>query len=229
MQLSLNPRYCGDVYVIHCQGHIVVGEEEKSLEAALDLGAREVSRLVLCVSELDRMDSTGIGLLVRYASKLRKRGGDLRLAAPPQFLLELLKLTMLSAVLQVHATEEDAILSFLKQAPAEKGHGKAGPRVLVLDQSADLCMFVKTVLMQQGYDVRSASYVHDARILLQVDKVDYILVGPDSPQLCNETVMKSLKALAPKAASLQLDPDFKSRDALDAGQSLLQLFRAQPS
>jgi PleD family two-component response regulator len=188
-----------------------------------------VSRLVLCVSELDRMDSTGIGLLVRYASKLRKRGGDLRLAAPPQFLLELLKLTMLSAVLQVHATEEDAILSFLKQAPAEKGHGKAGPRVLVLDQSADLCMFVKTVLMQQGYDVRSASYVHDARILLLVDKVDYILVGPDSPQLCNETVMKSLKALAPKAASLQLDPDFKSRDALDAGQSLLQLFRAQPS
>lgn len=229
MQLSLNPRYCGDVYVIHCQGRIVVGDEEKLLEAALDLGAREVSRLVLCVSELDRLDSTGIGLLIRHASRLRKRGGDLRLAAPPQFLLELLKLTMLSAVLQVHATEEDAILSFLKQAPAEKAQGKAGPRVLVLDQSADLCMFVKTVLMQHGFDVRSASYVHDARILLQVDKVDYILVGPDSLQLCNETVLRSLSTLAPKAASLQLAADFKSRDALDAGESLLQLFRAQPS
>jgi anti-anti-sigma factor len=226
MPLNLIPRFCADVYVIHCQGRIVVGEETKSLEAALDLGAREVSRLVLCMSELERVDSTGIGLLVRYASRLRKRGGDLRLAAAPAFVLDLLKLTMLSGVLQVHATEEDAIASFLRQAPAEKALGKVGPRVLVLDQSADLCTFVKTVLAQHGFDVRSANYVHDARILLQVDKVDYILVGPDSPQLCNETVLGSLRALAPKAASLQLAADFKSRDALDASESLLQLFRA---
>ena len=198
----------------------------KSLEAALDLGAREVSRVVLCMSELERVDSTGIGLLVRYASRLRKRGGDLRLAAAPVFVLDLLKLTMLSGVLQVHATEEDAIASFLRHAPAEKAHGKPGPRVLVLDQSADLCTFVKTVLAQHGFDVRSASYVHDARILLQVDKVDYILVGPDSPQLCNETVLGSLRALAPKAASLQLAANFKTQDALDASESLLQLFRA---
>jgi DNA-binding NtrC family response regulator len=133
---------------------------------------------------------------------------------------------MLSGVLQVHATEEDAIASFLKQAPAEKAHGKPGPRVLVLDQSPDLCTFVKTVLVQHGFDVRSASYVHDARILLQVDKVDYIVLGPDSPQLCNETVLGSLRALAPKAAPLQLAADFKTRDALDASESLLQLFRA---
>jgi hypothetical protein len=56
--------------------------------------------------------------------------------------------------------------------------------------------------------------------------VDYILIGPDSPQLCNETVLGSLRALAPKAASLHLAADFKTRDALDAGESLLQLFRA---
>jgi DNA-binding response OmpR family regulator len=98
--------------------------------------------------------------------------------------------------------------------------------VLVLDQSPDLCTFVKTVLAQHGFDVRSASYVHDARILLQVDKVDYLLLGPDSPQLCNESVLGSLRALVPKAASLQLAANFKTQDALDASESLLQLFRA---
>src|SRR5580658_7773947 len=150
MPLNLQSRFCGNVHIIQCQGRIVAGDEAKSLEAALDLTSREAPRIVLHVSEVDRVDSTGIGLLVRYASRLRKRGGDLRLAAAPVFVLDLLKLTMLSGVLQVHATEEDAIASFLRQAPAEKAHGKPGPRVLVLDQSADLCTFVKTVLAQHG-------------------------------------------------------------------------------
>jgi anti-anti-sigma factor len=227
MPLSLHPRFCGNVYVIQCAGRIVAGDEVKALEATLDLGAREVARLVLCVGEVDRLDSIGIGLLVRYALRMRKRGGDIRLAAPSPFIVSLLKLTQLSDVLRVHPTEDEAILSFLKQSSAEKAQAKPGPRVLVLDQSADLCLFVRSVLTQHGYDVRSASYVRDAKILLQVDSVDYILLGSDSPQLCSETVVGSLKAMAPRAAALQLAADFKSRDALEATEALLQLFTPQ--
>jgi response regulator RpfG family c-di-GMP phosphodiesterase len=146
------------------------------------------------------------------------------LAAPTQFVVDLLKLTMLSSVLQVYPSEEDAIVSFLKQSSAERAQQKLGPRVLVLDQSADLCTFLRTVLIQHGFDVRSASYFQDARILLQVDAVDYILVGPENPQLCSETVMGSLKKLVPKAATLQLAADFKCRDAIEATEALLQLF-----
>jgi anti-anti-sigma factor len=230
MPLSLNSRFCGNVCIIHCSGRIVAGDEVKSLEAALDLGAREVPRLVLCVSEVERLDSIGIGLLVRYASRMRKRGGDIRLASPPPFVVALLKLTMLSGILQAHATEDDAILSFLKQPSAQNAQEKAGPRVLVLDPSADLCAFVKTVLMQHGFDVKSTSYLHDARILLQVDDVDYILVGPDTVQFRSESAIGSLKALAPKAAALQLGADFKCRDAIEATEALLRLFgTARPS
>ena len=39
--------------------------------------------------EVTRVDSTGMGLLVRFLSHARNRGGDLRLAAPPPFLVEL--------------------------------------------------------------------------------------------------------------------------------------------
>ena len=100
--------------------------------------------------------------------------------------------------------------------------------MLVLDQSADLCSFVRTVLTQHGFEVKSASYFKDARILLlQVDHVDYILVGPDSEQFCYTTILGSLRALAPKATALQLAADFKSHDALAASEALLQLFGAQ--
>jgi hypothetical protein len=81
--------------------------------------------------------------------------------------------------------------------------------------------------MQHGFEVKSASYFQDARILLQVDHVDYIVVGPDSAQFCYETILGALKALAPKATALQLAADFKSRDALEASDALLQLFGAQ--
>ncbi len=224
MQLSLTSRLCGNVFVIHCQGRIVAGNEVKALEMALDLAAREVPRIVLQVSEVERLDSLGIGLLVRYAARLRKRGGDIRLAAPPQFITALLKLTMLSSVLPVHPTEDEAILSFLTQPAQPKAQQKPAARVLVLDQSADLCAFVRSVLMQHDFEVRSASLVGDAKILLQADAVDYILFSSDSPALCSEPVVGSLKALAPKAATLQLAPGFKSCDALDATSALLRLF-----
>ena len=162
MLLSLTSRLCGNVFVIHCQGRIVAGDEVKALETALDLAAREVPRIVLHVTEVERLDSVGIGLLVRYAARLRKRGGDIRLAAPPQCITALLKLTMLSSVLPVHPTEDEAILSFLTQSAQPKAQQKPAPaRVLVLDQSADLCAFVRSVLVQHDFEVRSASLVGD--------------------------------------------------------------------
>src|SRR5580704_3667997 len=227
MPVSLKSRLCGNVFVIQCQGRVVAGDEVKALETALDTVAREVSRIVLHVGEVERLDSIGIGLLVRYAARLRKRGGDIRLAAPPRFITALLKLTMLSTVLQAYPTEDEAILSFLHQSSINKAQQRPAGRVLVLDESADLCAFVRSVLMQYDFDVRSANLVRDARILLQVDAVDYILLSSDSPQLCSEPVVGSLKALAPKATTLQLAPDFKSRDALDATSALLQLFGVQ--
>jgi anti-anti-sigma factor len=227
MPLSLKSCLCGNVQIIQCHGRIVAGDEVKSLEAALDTAAREVPRIVLNVSEVDRVDSEGIGMLVRFATRLRKHGGDLRWAAPQPFVVNLLNLTMLSGVFQVYPTEDGATLSFVDRPVDRKTVGKAGPRVLVLDQSADLCSFVTTVLMQHGFDVKSANYFQDAKILLQVDHADYILIGPDTAHFCSETVLGSLKALAPKATTLQLAADFKSRDALEASEALLQLFEAQ--
>lgn len=228
MPLSLKSRACGNAYVIHCNGRIVVGVEADALEAALQMAERETNRIVLCVSEVDRLDSIGIGLLVRYATRLRKRGGDLRLAAPRPFLTSLLEMTLLTAVLPAHPTEADALLSILQRSAASQMQEKHGPHVLVLDQSPDLCGFVRTVLTQQGFDVQSANYFHDAKILLQVDPPDFILVGPDTAQLCYETVLGSLKTLAPKATTLQLASGFKSQDAMEASEALLQLFGLQP-
>ena len=224
MLLALKSRFVGNVYVIECVGRVVLGEEVKSLEAALEFAEREFTQIVLNLTEVTRLDSIAMGLLVRYAERLGKRGGGLRLAGSPAFVTNLLNMTKLSSMLPNYATEEEAIVSFLQETSGRVAQERRGPRVLIFDESADLCVFVRTVLMGQGYDVRSTCSFRDAKILLRVEGVEYIVVGPSTPRLSADTVVHSLTALSPKANVRQLAPDFKIRDAQEATDALLEMF-----
>jgi anti-anti-sigma factor len=224
MLIALKSRFVGNVYVIECVGRIVLGDEVRALEAALEVAEREFTQIVLNLSEVNRLDSIAMGLLVRYAERLGKRGGGLRLAGPPAFVTNLLNMTKLSTMLPSYPTEDEAIVSFLQQASEGMAQARRGPRVLLFDESPDLCVFVRTVLMGQGYDVRSTCSFRDAKILLRVDGVEYIVVGPSTPRLSAETVVQSLTALSPKANVLQLAADFKIRDAQEATDALLEMF-----
>ncbi len=224
MPLQLTTRFCQNVYIIQCSGRIVLGEEVTSLEAALGQAVRECGQVILNMGEATRLDSIGLGLVVRYVTNLRKRGGDLRLASPPAFVIRLLELTMLSEVIQSYATEQEAISSFSKKAPAPNTQDCRGPRILVVDSSADLCVFIRSVLSQHGYDVKSTNLVRDAKTMLQVGDIDVILIGPSTPQLSSETVAQSLGAVAPNVKTLQLGPDFKSHHAHEAAEILLEMF-----
>ncbi|MGC2638512.1 MAG: STAS domain-containing protein, partial [Acidobacteriaceae bacterium] len=113
MPLHLERCFCGNVCVLHCKGQIVFGEGMRALETHLETASRESCRLVLEVGEVDRLDSIGLGLLVRCMSNLRKRGGDLRLAGAPRFLVDLLRTTRLITLLHNYPSEADAVQSFL--------------------------------------------------------------------------------------------------------------------
>jgi anti-anti-sigma factor len=224
MLLSLNTRFVGNVYIIRCSGRVILGDEVKALEAAFETGEREYTQFVVGLGEVSRLDSIAVGLLVRYAERMSKRGGGVRLATPPTFVENLLNMTKLSRLLPSYATEEQAIESFLKEHPADGKAERRGPRVMVADDSADLCVFVRTVLSRHGYDVKSTCSFRDAKILLKTDEVEYIVVGPGTAQLPTETVAQTLAALAPAAKVLRLPADFKIRDAQEATDALLQMF-----
>jgi anti-anti-sigma factor len=229
MPLQLSTRFCQNVYIIQCTGRIVLGEEVTSLEAALGQSVRECGQVVLHLGEVTRLDSIGLGLVVRYVTNLRKRGGDLRLAAPPAFLMQLLEMTMLVEVIQTYATEQEAISSFSKNASAQNTPGCDGPRVLVIDSSADLCVFIRSVLSQHGFDVKSTNLVRDAKTMLQAGDFDVVLVGPSTSQLSSENVAQSLSAVVPNIKTLQLGADFKSHHAHEAAEILLEMFAVSGS
>ncbi|MDR3748989.1 MAG: STAS domain-containing protein [Acidobacteriota bacterium] len=223
MSLSVESRHCGAVVVVRCAGRIVTGEEVTVLQKAIDRGLREFPCIVLDTAEVTRVDSTGMGLLVRFLSHTRSRGGDLRLAAVPPFLQNLLQITKLSTIFLVYASEEEAIVSFLKdKATPKKEKVATGPTVLFVDQSADVCAFVRGLLHNHGYEVITTCRVQDARLLLMAGKLDIIVLGPDCSNLSSDNVVASFKTLAPSARTIVLHSDFKYEEAERASRDLLQ-------
>ena len=223
MSLALESRHCGSVYVVRCAGKVVNGQESALLEEALKRGLREFTRVVLNVGEVDYVDSSGMGLIVRFLWHTRTRGGDLRLAGPTPLVTKLLEMTKLSAVFRIYSSEEAAIVSFLKEgAVAPDEAASSGPRVLFLDPSPDTCAFVRALLTRHGYRVLSTGLMGDAKILLNASTVDVIVLGPDSGVLSSSATLNVLQQLAPKAKTLVLEREFKSRAADEAGTALLE-------
>ncbi len=221
MALEVEERWCGSVYVIKCAGPIVAGEVPV-LQSALERGLREFKRLTVNLCGVQKVDSTGMGLLVRFAARARNRGGDLRLAEPTPFVSNLLRITKLATVLCIHASEEEAIASCLREHFTEASSDpQIKGRVLFIDNSPDLCAFVRMLLKGNGYEVISTSLVHDARILLQASKMDFLIFGPESPQAPRESLISSLQQRMPGAAAFHLEPDFKHRDPQQAEAMLL--------
>ena len=225
MSLTLKTRFCGNVFIIQCAGRIMAGQSALTLETALDEAQHEFANFVLNLSDVARMDSMGLGLLVRHAYRLHKRGGAMRLAAPQPFITHLLGITDLCHFFPCYPTEEAAIESFgagcAAPAQPQKEHSL---RLMFLDSSPDLCAFVRSVLAPHGFDVKTISSFRDAKTLLRVDEVDCILVGPGTSQFSSENAARELGDISPNATALWLSADFKSRDAVDATHLLLQMF-----
>lgn len=223
MPLTLTPRHSGSVYVIHCAGEIVCGAEERSLERVFEHAQHGFSRFVLDLHGVTRLDSMGLGLLVRHYTRVAKRGGAIHLAGAPAFVTNLLDLTRLSTIFPDFDTEDEAIHSFDNRSSGPRSDPSRGPRLLVFDPSADLCIFARSVLSRHGFDVRTTCAFGDAKLLLRTNQADFVLVGPGSPQLPPEIAARDLSALAPHASILQLAPDFMSHDATRATQILLEV------
>ena len=69
-------------------------------------------RLVLDLTDVPMIDSSGIGLLVRYLTSAKKSGGNLKLVQPCKFVLQTLRLVGVLNLFEVHNSEDAAVESY---------------------------------------------------------------------------------------------------------------------
>ena len=69
-------------------------------------------KLVMNLSHTTFMDSSGLGALVSKISVTRANKGDVRIAQPQEYIINLLELTHLDQVMKSYTTVNDAVRSF---------------------------------------------------------------------------------------------------------------------
>ena len=99
-----------DVTVLYLSGRIAMGRPCQDIESQVDDLVREKkTKLVLDISEIQRVDSTGFGTIVMCAGKLKKAGGGLHVAGAKGIVEEIANTSNIPKVIPFHATLEEAI------------------------------------------------------------------------------------------------------------------------
>jgi len=113
VSVKLNTRQVGDVSVIDVSGRITLGEGSSTLRDALrGLVAQGQKKILLNLGEVSYIDSSGIGELVSAFTSVTNGGGELKLLNLTKRVKDLLQITKLYTVFDVHETETSAIRSF---------------------------------------------------------------------------------------------------------------------
>ena len=113
MSVKLSSRQVGDVSVVDVAGRITLGEGSSALRDALrDMVAKNHKKILLNLGEVSYIDSSGIGELVSGFTSVTNSGGQLKLLGLTKRVKDLLQITKLYTVFDVHEEESSAIRSF---------------------------------------------------------------------------------------------------------------------
>ncbi len=113
MSVKLSTRQVGDVTVIDAVGRITLGEGASTFrDTVRDLSGKGHKKMLLNLSEVSYIDSSGIGELVSGFTTVTNHGGQLKLLGLTKRVKDLLQITKLYTVFEVHEDEASAVRSF---------------------------------------------------------------------------------------------------------------------
>ena len=111
--MEIHTRTVGDVHVLDVSGKITLGEATANIRHTIsDLLENGGKKIVLNLTDVNYIDSSGIGELVRTYTTVRREGKELKLLNLTKRIRELLVITKLLTVFQVYDNEQAAVASF---------------------------------------------------------------------------------------------------------------------
>ena len=113
MSIKLNTRQVGDVSVVDVAGRITLGEGSSALRDTMrEMVGKNQKKILLNLGDVSYIDSSGIGELVSGFTTVTNNGGQLKLLNLNKRVKDLLQITKLYTVFDVHEDEAAAIRSF---------------------------------------------------------------------------------------------------------------------
>jgi anti-sigma B factor antagonist len=113
VSVKLNIRQVGDVSLVDVAGRITLGEGSSTLrDSVREMVSKGQKKILLNLGEVSYIDSSGIGELVSAFTTVTNGGGQLKLLNLTKRVRDLLQITKLYTVFDVHDSEVSAIRSF---------------------------------------------------------------------------------------------------------------------
>jgi anti-anti-sigma factor len=110
--LKIDVRDQGSVSVLAMAGRLVFEDCQRVREAVKKLLVRGRRNILLDLEKVSYCDSAGLGCLASSFASVNNMDGTLKIAAPTPKVQEVLTLTRLDSVIDVHATAGEARASF---------------------------------------------------------------------------------------------------------------------
>jgi len=111
--MELKSREDGDITILTVTGDLVIGEPETTFKKTVTQLLEEGRvNLLVDLSNVGFLDSSGLGALVRALTQSQKEGGQTKLLNAGPHVRKLLQMTKLDSVFELHSDLEAAVSSF---------------------------------------------------------------------------------------------------------------------
>jgi anti-anti-sigma factor len=112
-RMDIAVRKQGDVTVVDFKGRLAIGVSDSLLPGVISEILKDGSKKILLnLSEMDYIDSNGLGELVQAYRESQRKGASLRLLKPQDRVAKTLRLTNLLPMFSVYDSEDDAMQAF---------------------------------------------------------------------------------------------------------------------
>ncbi len=117
--LKIQQQQIGDATVLKPVGRMSFGHDCQQVEWTVDelLNAGN-KKVVIDLSEITHLDSSGVGILVMCSGKLKTARGELRLAGAVGAVEQTLTMTQLATIVPIFKTAAEALQGFTEAARA---------------------------------------------------------------------------------------------------------------
>jgi anti-sigma B factor antagonist len=126
MDLKLRTRHTDGVIVIEVGGEVELHSAQQLRDELVQACKAEQPRIVVDLSGVSFIDSSGLGVLVGALKRVRERG-MLSLACPQQRVRRVFEITGLTQVFPIYSRVEEAVAACSEASVAARGHLAAQP------------------------------------------------------------------------------------------------------
>lgn len=111
--IKINRRERDGVVILQLSGRLMGGPDAEQFQKLIhDLVEAGQLRVVVDLGPVSWINSSGLGTLIAAFTTLKERGGSLKLLGVSRRIEQILQVTKLNTIFELHATEDSVVASF---------------------------------------------------------------------------------------------------------------------